>query len=198
MTPAKGRDNKQLSESDISAKLVRIPQGQRYFILYESIETIWKVYSGYVKNQVKDSPNSIVLILPYYDSTEKVREVLESNGVNTREKEQQGNLIIIDIQKVISNLYYDVSELERIRAFTNQVQAGSPDKTIIIIADMSVFHHLGRSLELLEYERTLDRHSQIEKRRELCFYNERDFDIMFTKEQGNELRQYHRENIIII
>lgn len=139
-----------------------------------------------------------MLILPYYDSTEKVREVLESSGINTRESEQEGNLVIVDIQKVIKNQYYDVPELERIRALTSQIQTGSPDKTIIIIADMSVFNHSGKPLELLEYERTLDRHTQIEKRRELCLYNERDFDIMFTKEQGNELRQYHRENIITI
>lgn len=198
MTYVKDGDNERPSESEILAKLVKIPIGNRYLIIYENIETFWKVYSGYVKSQIKDCSNSIMLILPYYDSTEKVREKLESNGINTRENEELGNLIILDIQKVIKAQYYEVPELERIRALTSQVHAASSDKTIIIIADMSVFNHTGKPIELLEYERTLDRDLEIEKRRELCFYNERDFDTMFTKEQGNELREYHGENIITI
>lgn len=198
LTYVKDGDNGGPSESEILAKLLKIPIGNRYLIIYENIGTFWKVYSGYVKSQIKDCPNSIMLILPYYDSTEKVREMLESNGINTRENEELGNLIILDIQKVIKDQYYDVPELERIRALTSQVHAASPDKTIIIIADMSVFNHTGKPIELLEYERTLDRDLEIEKRRELCFYNERDFDTMFTKEQGNELMKYHGENIITI
>ena len=198
MTSVKGGDNDRPSEGEISAKLVQIPIGNRYLIMYENIETIWKVYSGYVKSQIQDCPNSIMLILPYYDTTDKVREVLESNGINTKENEQQGKLVIIDVQTVIKNQYYDVPELERIRALTSQIQAGSPDKTIIIIADMSVFNHLRGTLELLEYEKTLDRDLKIQQWRELCFYNERDFDIMFTKEQGNDLLEYQKENIITI
>ena len=40
--------------------------------------TLRQIYSGYIKDQLED--NEIVLILPYYETTEMVRSIL--SGVN--------------------------------------------------------------------------------------------------------------------
>ena len=37
---------------------------------------------------------------------------------------------------------------------------------------------------------------KVEKWKELCFYNQRDFDTMFTKEQSDELLHYHNDRVI--
>ena len=50
---------------------------------------------------------------------------------------------------------------------------------------MSVFNHLHKAAELLEYEKTLHKDLKVERWKELCFYNKRDFEIMFTKDESN-------------
>jgi hypothetical protein len=63
---------------------------------------------------------------------------------------------------------------------------------------MSVFHYPKKGSDLLDYERTLHKDLKVEKWKELCFYNERDFDIMFTKVQAKELLGYHRDRVITL
>jgi hypothetical protein len=67
--------------------------------------TLRQIYSGYIKDQLED--NEIVLILPYYETTEMVRSIL--SGVNdnsiggsiidVRKYEKEGSLVIIDSAK---------------------------------------------------------------------------------------------------
>jgi hypothetical protein len=195
-----GRDegNKWAQEEQISDSLVRVPIGHHYLILYSSLDMMRKVYSKYVKGQIENAPNSVILLLPYYDSTDKVREVLDSMGINVKENERRGALIIVDIENVITNPYFKGPDIERLRGFTKELENKYNDKTIFVIADMSVFHHVKKASELLEYERTLHKDLKVEKWKELCFYNERDFDIMFTKEQTEELLGYHKDRVITI
>jgi len=136
--------------------------------------------------------------LPYYDSTDKVRELLESMGINVKENERRGTLIIVDIEDVITNPYFKGPDIERLRQFTKELENKHNDKTIFVVADMSVFHHVKKASELLEYERTLHKDLKVEKWKELCFYNERDFDMMFTKKQTEELLAYHKDRVITI
>ena len=199
MTPSvKGRNSKKQSEDQISERLVQVPAGHHYLILYSNMNKMRNVYSKYVKEQMEAEPESVIIILPFYDNTEKVRWLLESNGISVKEYELQGTLIIIDIVKVIGNEYYEVSDVERLRAFTKQVLSQYETKTIFVVADMSVFQHLGRASELLDYERTLHKDLKMERWKELCFYNETDFEIMFTQEQANELLEYHKDKLITI
>jgi hypothetical protein len=195
-----GRDegNKWAQEEQISDSLVRVPIGHHYLILYSSLDMMRKVYSKYVKGQIENAPNSVILLMPYYDSTDKVREVLDSMGINVKENERRGALIIVDIENVITNPYFKGPDIERLRGFTKELENKYNDKTIFVIADMSVFHHVKKASELLEYERTLHKDLKVEKWKELCFYNERDFDIMFTKEQTEELLGYHKDRVITI
>ena len=185
-------------ENEISGRLVSVPVGHHYLILYSDMQTMRKVTSTYVKGQIEANPNSVIILLPYYDTTEKVREILESKGINVRENERQGSLIIVDIEDVISNPYFKGRDTEKLRAFTKEIENKIGDKTIFVIADMSVFHHMKKVPELLDYEKELHKDLKVEKWKELCFYNERDFDIMFTKEQTEELLGYHKDRVITI
>ena len=58
---------------------------------------------GLTKKKIESQPESIILFLPYYDTTDKVKEILESKNIKARALEREGSLIIIDIMKVISN-----------------------------------------------------------------------------------------------
>ena len=68
--------NKRPNEDEISDQLLHVPTGHHYLILYSTIETMRKVYASYIKRQLEEQPNSVVLFLSYYDTTDNVRSVL--------------------------------------------------------------------------------------------------------------------------
>jgi hypothetical protein len=49
--------------------------GSHNLLIHPNMDVLRYIYSGYVKRQLKDG-NEIVLILPYYETEDKVREVL--------------------------------------------------------------------------------------------------------------------------
>jgi hypothetical protein len=181
-------------ERSVPRRLISVPIGRHYLILYSDIQMARKVYSAYIKAQIDVQPHSVIVVLPYYDTSEKVREVLESNGVDVKRSEKEGNLIIVDIEKVFRSDYYAVSEVERLRAFTKHLENIHVGKTVFVIADMSIFNHLKRR-ELLYYKRNLH---QTEKLKELFFCHENDFKAMFTVGQGNELLDYQKDTVISV
>ena len=90
------------TRDEISDQLLHVPTGHHYLILYSTIETMRKVYASYIKRQLEEQPNSVVLFLSYYDTTDNVRSVLSSKGVQVKEREKNGSMIILDIMKVTS------------------------------------------------------------------------------------------------
>jgi hypothetical protein len=172
--------NKRLYEDEVSNQLLHVPTGHHYLILYPNIETMRKVCSSYMKKQLDEQPNSVLLFLSYYDTTDIVRGVLSSKGINIKEREKEGSIIILDIMKVIQNPYFEVPDIEKLRELSRKTEKQFGDKTIFIIADMSVFNHTKKASVLLEYEKTLHNDLKLERWKELCLYNKRDFEIMFT------------------
>ncbi len=72
--------NKRLDEDEITDRLLHVPTGHHYLILYPNIETMRKVYASYIKRQMEEQPDSVVLFLSYYDTTDNVRRILSSKG----------------------------------------------------------------------------------------------------------------------
>ena len=107
--------NKRLYEDEISDQLLHVPTGHHYLILYPNIETMRKVYSSYVKKQLEEQPDSVILFLPYYDTTDNVRSVLSSKGIHVKEREKEGSMIILDIMKVLQNPYFEVPDIEKVK-----------------------------------------------------------------------------------
>ena len=190
--------NKRINEDEISDQLLHLPTGHHYLILYPDIETMRKVYSSYVKKQLEEQPESVILFLSYYDTTDIVRSVLSSKGIQVKEREQTGSMIILDIMKVLHNPYFQVPDIEKLRELARKTEKQFGDKTIFIIADMSVFNHTKNASEILEYEKTLHKDLKVERWKELCLYNKRDFETMFTKDESNTLMEYHKDKVISV
>jgi hypothetical protein len=191
-------DNKSPSEDEISDRLLHVPPGHHYLILYPNIETMRKVYASYVKKELEEQPNSVVLFLSYYDTTDHVRSVLSSKGVPVKEYEKNGTMIILDIMKVLHNPFFQVPDIEKLRELAKKTEKQFGDKIIFIIADMSVFRQLRKASELLEYEKTLHKDIKVERWKELCLYHKRDFETMFTSDESNKLMEYHKDKVILM
>ena len=191
-------DSKTPSEDEVSDRLLHLPSGHHYLILYPNIETMRKVYSRYLKKQLEEQPDSVVLFLSYYETTDNVRSVLSSKGVPVKEHEKKGTMIILDIMKVLNNPFFEVPDIEKLKELAKKTEKQFADKTVFIIADMSVFCHLRKASELLEYEKTLHKDLKIERWKELCFYHKRDFEIMFTSDESNQLMEYHKDKVILM
>jgi hypothetical protein len=196
--PTDNNKKKKPAEDEISDRLLHVPPGHHYLILYPNIETMRKLYSGYIKKQLEEQPDSVVLFLSYYDTTDNVRSVLSSKGVLVKELEKNGTLIILDIMKVLQYPYFEVSDIEKLRELARKTEKQFGDKSIFIIADMSVFNHTKKASELLEYEKTLRKDLKIERWKELCMYNKRDFETMFTEEESNTLMEYHKDKVVLV
>ena len=123
---------------------------------------------------------------------------LSSKGVQVKEQEKNGSMIILDIMKVLDNPYFQVPDIEKLRELAKKTEKQFGDKTIFIIADMSVFNHLHKTTELLEYEKTLHKDLKVERWKELCLYNKHDFETMFTKDEANTLMEYHKDRVILV
>src|SRR6185312_11892888 len=186
------------NEDEISDQLLHVPTGHHYLILYPDIETMRKVYASYIKRQLEEQPESVVLFLSYYDTTDSVRHVLNSKGIRVKEREQTGSMIILDIMKVLHNPYFQVADIEKLRELVRKTEKQFGDKIIFIIADMSVFRQLRKASELLEYEKTLHKDLRVKRWKELCLYHKRDFETMFTADESNMLMECHKDKVILI
>ena len=107
-------------------------------------------------------------------------------------------MIILDIMKVLHNPFFQVPNMEKLRELAKKTEKQFGNKTIFIIADMSVFCHLRKASELLEYEKTLHKDLKVERWKELCLYHKRDFETMFTEGESDKLMEYHKDKVILM
>lgn len=144
-----------------------------------------------------EDSESTILFLPYYETSDKVREVLVPTGINVKAHEKRGSLIIVDVMKALTSPDTKAPNIERLPNFISQVYDANHDKTLIVIADMSGFHHLKMSLELLDYEGNLHKTLERVRWKGLCLYNERDVETMLTEEHVNQLLSCHKDSVIL-
>jgi hypothetical protein len=52
-----------------------------------------RMYSQYAKRRLEN--NEVVILLPYYETTDGVREVLSKNRINAKMRESQGFLLLL-------------------------------------------------------------------------------------------------------
>jgi hypothetical protein len=57
-------------------------------LIYPNLSALRKVYSQYAKKRLEEA-NEILLIIPYYETTDSVRAVLRNVGVNVSKYEKK-------------------------------------------------------------------------------------------------------------
>ena len=164
--------------------------------------TLRQIYSGYIKDQLED--NEIVLILPYYETTEMVRSIL--SGVNdnsiggsiidVRKYEKEGSLVIIDSAKAYFGS--DIDLMSFVEKLAKQAQS-SGKKGVSVIADLASFYYYNQIDKLMDYEMSLPTQYDDEMNlKGFCLYHQKDFDEKLSNEQKQKLLEHHGKNLMVV
>jgi hypothetical protein len=176
--------------------------GVHYLVVYPDMITLRRIYSYYTKMQLEDN-NEIVLIVPYYETTEMVRSVLsgenknnQGNIIDVRKYEKQGSLVIIDSVKAYFRS--DIDLMSFLARLAKQAQF-SGKNGISVIADLASFYYNNQSDKLIEYEMSLPtKYDNNMKLKGFCFYHQEDFDRRLTEQQKQMLLEHHGKNLMVI
>ena len=199
--------------------------GSHCLMVFPDLMTLRGVYSHYTKMQLEDS-NEIVLILPYYETTEMVRLTLsgetiynenENNpygysGIDVNKYEKEGSLIIMDSLK---GYFYsegkssfhinndspkgDLNLMSYLEILLKQAERQKKNGVTVLSDKGSFYHHNNRdgNLKLIEYECSLPEKFNARKLKGFCLYHQKDFEKRFSQKQQAELLDCHSRNIIV-
>jgi hypothetical protein len=146
------------TEEDTFGKLKRARQGSHYIIVYRDLPTLRKIYSQYTKRQIEEK-NEIVLILPHYETTDMVRCVLSQMAtIVVKEYETQDSLLIIDSARAYFGSSIDIVSF--VKSLVNYADQIAKNR-VTVLADMGSFFCYNRLNDLIEYETSLQRTSDI-------------------------------------
>jgi MEDS: MEthanogen/methylotroph, DcmR Sensory domain len=191
------------NSNDVLKQLRQAEYGAHYIIVYYDMMTLRQIYLRYIKTQLEDN-NELVLILPYYETTETVRSVLSGennsgNGgsmVDVRKYEKEGSLMIIDAAEAYFSS--DTDLMSFVEKLAKQAQT-SGKKGISVIADLASFYHFNRIDKLIEYEMSLPtKYDDKMKLKGFCFYHQEDFDRRLTEQQKQMLLEHHGKNLMVV
>src|SRR5918911_1851369 len=83
--------------NDVLHHMNQAKHGVHYMIIYQDLDMLRELYSNYVHKQIEEN-NEIVLVNPFYETTDSVRQVLSqyNHGIDISKYEKEKSLIIID------------------------------------------------------------------------------------------------------
>jgi KaiC/GvpD/RAD55 family RecA-like ATPase len=119
-------------------------------LVYPDLHTFRRIYGQFARAQLDD--NGVVLLLPYYETTDSVRHVLSQLGIDVRKCEQNRSLVIIDSVKAYFHSDIDIKSLVKMRA-EDAKRMGK--KCVSIIGDMGSFFLYEKQNQMIEYETEL-------------------------------------------
>ena len=190
------------NSNDVLKQLRQAEYGAHYIIVYYDMITLRQLYTGYIKTQLEDN-NELVLILPYYETTETVRSILsenhssnEGNIVDVRKYEKEGSLVIIDSAEAYFTS--DNNLMSFVEKLAKQAQT-SGRNGISVIADLAPFYYFNQIDKLIEYEMSLPtKYDEKMKLKGFCFYHQADFDRRFSKEGKQKLVEHHDKALRVV
>jgi hypothetical protein len=192
------------NSNDILTQLRQAEFGAHYIIVYYDVMTLRQIYSGYIKDQLEDN-NEIVLILPYYETTEMVRSILSGENhhnskgdkiIDVRKYEKEGSLVIIDSVKAYFGS--DTDLMSFVEKLAKQAQ-NSGKSGVSVIADLASFYYYNQIDKLIDYEMSLPaKYDGNMKLKGFCLYHRKDFNERLSKQQKQKLLEHHGKNLMVV
>jgi len=180
-----------LTNCHVNGALDQINQaeyGAHYIIIYPDLDTLRDLYSEYTHKQIKEN-NEIVLINPFYETADSVRQVLSErfdDGVgNVSKYEKEESLMIAD---ALEEYLGDQPLIYVKKGLANYAKVGK--KGLSVLADLGAYPHRSMHRELVDYELSLPTKYDDVALKGFCLYHEKDFD-KFSEEQKQKLIEHH-------
>lgn len=144
--------------------------GDHCVVVYPDMDSLRKIYARYSKKMVDG--NEIVVLLPYYETVDKVKSVLSQHGVDARLYEVRGELLVMDSYRTYLGFQQDSDILfGRIVSHAIMSRKGG----IAIMADMGAYYLIDRIADLARNIATTAGRSRL-KVRGFCSYHKKDYD----------------------
>jgi hypothetical protein len=177
-------------------QIMHADYGAHYLILYPDLTTLRETYSQYIKTSLVER-NEIMIILPFYETVEGVRDVLTKNYANIDIKayEKEQSLIIVDSLKGYSGSPEGIMPvLKQMVKFAKS----SGKSGVSAFGDMGSFFHNNNENSLMKYELSLPSEYNSEMNlKTFCLYHQKEFDLKFTDKQKEQLLGHHGNNLIL-
>ena len=153
-----------------------------------------QVYSFYIGTALSGN-NEVVIVFPFYETTDSVRRVLGESefGIDVKKQENQHSLVLMDSLKAHFDSTESISsvigrELERAKV--------TGKSGVSIFGDMGSFFYRHNNGDLLDYELSLSSGFD-SKLKVFCLYHERDYDARLTAAQKQKLLEHHGKKMVI-
>jgi hypothetical protein len=143
-------------------KLLGSIEDERYVLVYSDYDTLGEIYSRHAKAQIRNK--EVVILLPYYQTTERVRAALRKAGIDVKKQESSGFLVIMDSYAAFLGFRQD-NELFFSKLVSNAILSGKSG--ICIMADMGAFFFIDRMADMAAGRL---------KVRGFCTYHKQDFE----------------------
>ena len=179
---------------DTLDQLSQAEYGAHYMVIYPDLVILRELYSNYLRKQIEGN-NEIILINPFYETTDSVRRVLSekyNDGMDSISKyEKEESLVIADSLKE----YLGDQPLVYIKkGLTNCAKMRK--KGLSVLADLGAYTHKSKHKELVEYELSLPRKYDM-RMKGYCLYHQKDFDKL-SDEQQQTLIEHHSKAVRIM
>ena len=171
---------------DVLYQINQAEYGAHYIIIYPDLDTLRELYSNYTYKQIEEN-SEIVLINPFYETTDSVRHVLSqyNHDMDISEYEKDESLMIADALEE----YLSDQPLKYVKkGLANYTKKGK--KGLSVLADLGAYSHKSRYKDLVDYESSLPKSDDSIALKGFCLYHEKDFD-KFSDEQKQKLVNHH-------
>ncbi|HEY7571607.1 MAG TPA: MEDS domain-containing protein [Nitrososphaeraceae archaeon] len=176
--------------NDALNQIIRADYGAHYLLIYSDLSTQRELYSGYIQKQIKEN-NEIILINPFYETTESVRQILSKNDVNVSKYEKEKELVIIDSLQEYFGLQPDMLFKRNLVSYAKQ----NGKRGLSIIGDIGAYTHKSKYNDLVDYELSLPIKFDVDMKG-FCLYHQKDFN-KFSDKQKQELIKHHGKSLKI-
>lgn len=198
-------------------------RGTHCLVVYPDLITLRTLYTHYTKIQLEK--NEIVLILPYYETTDMVRLFLSGidvygdnnnnnpfgySGIEVGKYEKEGSLMIMDSLKAYfpseeqgsfnnKNTQWGLNLISFIDILLKHAKRRRKDG-VTVLSDLGSFYHNSHNhsnQKLIEYEKSIPKKYEDMSLKGFCLYHQNDFRRYFSQEQQGQLLGYHNRNIML-
>jgi hypothetical protein len=182
--------------NDVLHHMNQAEYGAHYMIIYPDLATLREVYSNYIHRQIEDK-NEIVLVNPFYETTDSVRNVLSEkynhgmNDISKREKEE--SLIIIDSLEEYFGKQPDMPFKKNLAKHAKKIGKNG----LSILGDIGAYPHQSKHKDIVDYESSLPTKYDDVPMKGFCLYHQKDFGN-FSDEQKQKLIEHHGKALKII